>query len=251
MHRLWDGLADFDASQINRALEYLMQGLCDLVDAQNADWIAAVRLAGVPARDPAAGWRPLVIRFLNPTDKLYAAFNAQARCLDQQLINEVAARIVSAAGRFRASRLCDVVSPEWFASDFYQAHYRDCDREDAVYVAFPINKDAESNFGVFRAVGRPRFTADERDLIAYALRGIKWFHRQLFLSHGLSIASTPLSAIERQVLLELLAGLTEKQIAANLGKSYPTTHEYVTSIFRKFGVNHRPALTALWQGTGA
>lgn len=248
IHLLWDGLADFDAAQVDHALTFLMQGLCDLVGGRNAEWLGIVRLADALRNDPAGGWRPPVVRFLHPTDKLVDAVREQARRLDLQMINQAAAGIVAQSGRFRACRLCDVVPPAWFESDVYRAYYRDCDREDAIYVAFPVNADAESWFGVFRAGGQPRFSAQERDVLAYALRGIKWFHRQLLLSHGLLVAGTPLTQVERRVLQGLLSGQAEKQIAAELGQSYHTTHEYVTAIYRKFAVNNRPALMALWLG---
>lgn len=248
IHLLWDDLADFDAAQVDHALKFLMQGLCNLVGGQNADWIGAVRLADALPDDPADGWRPVMVRFLHPSEKLLSAVKEQSRRLDRQLINEAAASIIARFGRFRAYRLCDAVPQGWFESDFYRTYYRDCDREDAIYVAFPVNTDAESYFGVFRAVGESRFGAQERDVLAYALRGIKWFHRQLLLSHGLLVAGTPLTEVERRVLQGLLTGQTEKQIASDLGRSYHTTHEYVTAIYRKFAVNNRPALMALWLG---
>lgn len=63
-----------------------------------------------------------------------------------------------------------------------------------------------------------------------------------------SSASSPLTPVERQVLQSLLTGLSEKAIASAQSQSYHTTHEYVTSIYRKFGVNNRAALMALWLG---
>lgn len=250
VHELWDALADFDAGQIDAALNHLLESLCALVGAQNADWIGVVRLSDAMRQDPAGGWRPPVVHFLHPNEAFTKAIREQMRRLDQGLINEAAARIVAQSGRFRAHRLCDVVAPEWFESGVYQSYYRASDREDAIYVAFPVNADAESYFGIFRALGQPRFTPEERDLVGYALRGLKWFHRQLLLSHGLLIASKPMTPVERRVLQGLLTGLSEKEVAAELGQSYHTTHEYVAAIYRKFGVNNRPALMALWLGTG-
>jgi DNA-binding NarL/FixJ family response regulator len=111
-----------------------------------------------------------------------------------------------------------------------------------------VNEDAESWFGIFRAPDTPPFTEAERDIVAYALRGIKWFHRQLMLSHGLLLAATPLTSAERRVLHLLLTGLSEKLIAVELERSFHTTHECVTAIFRKFGVNNRAGLMSLWLG---
>ena len=247
IHTLWDTLADFDASKIDEALSFLQIGLCELINAQNADWIGVVRLATFPG-DPVEGWRPPVIRVLHHNEKFLASVKEQTMNLERGIVNDVVIRMVGMSGNFRARRLCDVMTAEWFDTPFYQNYYQSCGHRDAVYVAFPVNEDAESYFGLFRATEQPPFTAEERDTLAYALRGIKWFHRQLLLSHGLLVASTPLTAVERKVLQGLLTGLPEKEIAAAQGQSYHTTHEYVSTIFRKFGVNNRSALMALWLG---
>lgn len=248
IHTIWDTLADFDAAKVDEALAFLQTKLCELIDAQNADWIGVVRLCAIVPGDPVGGWRPPVIRVLRHNEKFLAAVKEQTRNLERGIVNDVVIRIVGMSGNFRACRLCDVMSAEWFDSPFYQSYYQDCGHRDAVYVAFPVNEDSESWFGLFRATGQPPFTAEERDTLAYALRGIKWFHRQLLLSHGLLVASTPLTTVERQVLQGLLTGLAEKEIAAAQGQSYHTTHEYVSAIFRKFGVSNRAALMALWLG---
>ncbi len=248
IHALWDRLADFDATQIDAALNHLLESLCVLVGAKNAEWFGAVRLPDSLPQDPVHGWRPPVVHFLHADKKLQASVKEQARLLELGVANEVLVRLVATSGRFRASRLSDLAPPGWFDSAFYREHYLDCGREDAIYVAFPINSDTESYVGLFRAVGQPRFTARDRDVAAYALRGIKWLHRQLLLSHGLFIAGTGLTPVERSVLKHLLTGLTEKQIAAELGHSHHTTHEYVSTIYRKFGVGNRATLMALWLG---
>jgi DNA-binding CsgD family transcriptional regulator len=120
--------------------------------------------------------------------------------------------------------------------------------DDAIYAAFPINEDAESWFGVFRERGQPGFTTEERDTLAYALRGLKWFHRRLMLNHGLLIASQPLTRSERQVLQLLLARASKQDIGRSLGLTANSVHRHVVSVFRKFGVTSRAALRSLWLG---
>lgn len=249
IHELWDRLADLEAAQVDEALDCLMEGICALVDGQNAEWFGMVRLDDAETGDPVNGWRPPVLRFLHTNDALLDMVRAQTEYMDRRFDNEAATKVIAQAGRFRAARLCDLAPGAWFESEVYRRHYRDCDREDVIYVAFPVNEDAESWFGVFRAAGKPRFTVEERDAVAYALRGLKWFHRQLLLSHGLLVAGAPLTQGERRVLQGLLGGRPEKQIAADLGQSPHTTHEHVTAIYRKFAVNNRPALLALWLGS--
>lgn len=248
VHVMWDRLADFDAAQVDVALNYLQQALCELLNAQNADWFGVVRLPDRLPQDTVHGWRPYTVHYLHPSEQLLATVEAQRRNLEKGIVNEVVVRMVALSGQFRACRLCELVSESWFESDFYREYYRECGHDDAIYMAFPVNEDVESYFGIFRAIGQPPFTQQERDILAYAHRGIKWFHRRLLLSHGLLIAGAALTPVERLVLGQLLSSQTEKQIAIELGQSYHTTHEHVSNIYRKFGINNRASLMALWLG---
>ena len=201
--------------------------------------------------DPAKGWRPRVFHFLHPAPPLDASAQEQTDKLELGDVDENIIRNLADAGTFRANRLRDLAGPEWFESSYYQTYYRGVGHEDAVWVAFPVNKDVESWLGIFRNLNQPPFTEAERDEIASTLRGLKWFHRQLMLFHGLLVAVTPLTPAERRVLHLLLTGLSEKLIAEQLERSYHTTHKSITSIYRKFGVNNRAALMALWLGRAA
>ena len=248
VHALWDALAEFDAAQMDTALECLMRGLCTLVDAQNAGWIGAVRLVD-PGNEPASGWRPAIVRFLHPFQRPLDAARAQTLRMDRRFL-EAAVGMVARSARFRACRLCEIVSPGSLPPNFQRACETGCD-DDAICVAFPLNADAQSCLGVFRGHGCPAFTPQERDLVAYALRGIKWFHRELLLSRGLLVAGSPLTEIERRALQGLLSGQMEEQIAADIGESHRTARDHVTAVYRKFAVKNRPALMALWLGTPA
>ncbi|TAN70187.1 MAG: LuxR family transcriptional regulator [Methylobacter sp.] len=248
IHTLWDELADFDAGHSEEALTYLMAGLCELARAWNITWIGAVRLDTFFPDDPAKGWRPRVIRHLHPAPPLDAAAREQADKLERGDLDETTLRNLDGAGVFRANRLRDLVGPEWFESPYYRVYFQGVGTEDAVWVASPVNQDTESWFGILRGPDQPPFTEAERDELAYALRSLKWFHRQLMLSHGLLAAVTQLTPAERRVLHLLLTGLSERLVAEQLERSYHTTHDWVTSIYRKFGVNNRAALMALWLG---
>lgn len=251
IHTLWDELADFDAARIDDALAHLLNGLCTLVDAQNACWFGAVRMTDILPGDPVHGWRPRPVRYLHPSSPLNDVAKEQVKLLEQGSVDATTIRNVELAGSFRANRLVDLVPETWFDSAYYRACYRGIGHDDAIWAAFPVNQDAECYFGIFRDSAHGRFTEPDRDTIAYALRGLKWFHRQQMLGHGLLVASSPLTPVERSVLQGLLTGLSEKQIATAQGQSYHTTHEYVAGLFRKFAVNNRAALMALWLGKAA
>ena len=62
-----------------------------------------------------------------------------------------------------------------------------------------------------------------------------------------------LSPRERETLALLLAGLSDKEIAARLGISRHTVNEYTKSIYGRFGVHSRGSLLAhlLRRGAGS
>lgn len=247
IHRIWDELSDFEASQSDQAVTRLMESLCNLANAWNATWGGAVRMNGEHDDDPLQGWRVSAMMQLHPIvpDPDEGPFKEILQQWDQREIDPSFLLPMRGVGTFRTYSFRRELPPTWFDAPFYKHHYGAVGTCDAVFIGFPINQDAESHFGFY---SRKIFTDEEIELLSYALRGIKWFHRQRMLSHGLLLTATPLTPTERTVLHLLLTGLTEKQIAAELGRSYHTVHECVTAIFRKFGVRNRAALMTLWLG---
>lgn len=115
-----------------------------------------------------------------------------------------------------------------------------------IWISFPLNADAESVFMIDRMGPAPHFTLAEVKLSATIHRGIRGFHRRLFMDRALLIGGKPLSPVARRVLQKLLTGMSEKEIAESLGQSASTTHKYVKTIYARFGVNARAALMSLW-----
>ncbi|HVE15101.1 MAG TPA: LuxR C-terminal-related transcriptional regulator [Chthoniobacterales bacterium] len=248
IHSLWDRLADFPVSETDQAQLFLMEGIAGMIGAGNAYWLGAIRLDGATPQDPLKGFRPRANRYLHPAPIHDEAFRGQAARWNRNEANEGNARAVRDAGTFRSFRLREVMRPGWFDEEFYRTFHGSRGFHDQCFVIFPLHEDYESLFS-FQRIGKERdFTANEEEVAAYALRGIKWFHRQLALSHGLLIAEAPLSPVQREVTRLLLTERSEKQIAAETRKSASMTHKYITEIFRKFGVNSRAGLMALWLG---
>lgn len=247
-HELWDELADRPIDHAEEALRYLLERICTFIGAQNACWLGAVRLSGEFPEDPVSGWRPRIVSFLHAFPDVHEHVRKDMKELERGEVDITTMRNAALAGTFRVNRLVDLVPPEWFESPYYHWTYRSRGHEDAIWAGVPLNADAEIYYGIFRGLRAPRFSPEERDAVGYILRGLKWFHRRQMLGHGLLIADSPLTPTEKKVLHGLLTGKSEKEIAAQLGQRYNTTHEHVGSLYRKFGVKNRSALMALWIG---
>ena len=250
IHRLWDELTDFEAGQTEAALRHLQARLCALVGAWNSTWGGAVRLdaAGGAEGDPLRGWRVAVTRLLHPFEapqepqgpfpELQERWNS--RDMDPSFLLPM-----RGVGTFRTYGHRRDMPAAWFDGPVYQAFSGRYGTVDSVWVGFPINGDAESHFGFY---ARHEFTQEQIALLAHALRGIKWFHRQVMLTSGPLVARAPLTPTERKVLALLLTRASEKQIAERLGLAVSTTHQHVVALFRKFGVRSRAGLMSLWLG---
>jgi DNA-binding CsgD family transcriptional regulator len=90
----------------------------------------------------------------------------------------------------------------------------------------------------------------ERDFSPGEVRLLEFFHGELgrLIGRQLVSATEPstenLSPRLRQTLACLIEGDSEKQVAARLGLSPTTVHEYVTALYRRFGVQSRGELLA-------
>jgi DNA-binding CsgD family transcriptional regulator len=112
-----------------------------------------------------------------------------------------------------------------------------------VSVCFVSQQDAIAAIVLARGLG-------ERDFSPGEVRLLEFFHGELgrLIGRQLVSATEPrpekLSPRLRQTLACLLEGDSEKQVAARLGLSPTTVHEYVTALYRRFGVHTRGELLA-------
>ena len=248
-YALWDRLAEFSAGDGDAALTHLLTTLCDLVAARNALWSVVVRLPlSAPKDDPLFGWRPRLVRLLHPVPAMAASVQEQFDTLWSSNVDLSQILAVSGDEPFRTRLLFEALPPEWFEGEHYRRHYLDVGHADSISVRFALNDDVRIHLFVFRDAQSPRFSVLDSSLLGFVMRGLRWFCRQQLLSHGLLIANAPLTPAERRVLLGLLDGHPEKQIALKLDQSPNTTHFHIKSIYAKFGVRNRSALAALWLG---
>lgn len=114
---------------------------------------------------------------------------------------------------------------------------------------FLISLGQVSDAGAISGIHLDRSTGD-RDFSSREQCLLNFFHGEIgrLIGRALVSATEPspekLSPRLRQTLACLLDGDSEKQVAARLGLSPTTTHQYVTALYRRFGVQSRAQLLA-------
>ena len=252
IYELWDELADQPLVERRGAIELLFSRICEWVGADDAFWVGVARVQDEPhaADDILCGWRLRTTERWITRPEYNAEFIRKILAHMERDPGMSTRKVISEAGRFRSYRLHDgfIDFLAFRQTPQYEMYFKKGGITDRIWCVIPVNRDAESLFCFDRIRRRNRFTPEHQQLIGQALRGIKWFHRQLLLNHGLLVGKTPLSPAHRRLLLQLLSHKSEKEIADVLGLSRATTHKYVTDIYRSFDVTSRAGLMSLWMG---
>lgn len=127
----------------------------------------------------------------------------------------------------------------WYRSALANERFREHDCDDFIMAMCVVPKvDAICSLELFRPWGAPRFGERERLLVQLV-------HEELSRDFRTQAAqASRLSPRQRQVLALLKEGLGEKQIAADLGVSPHTVHDYVKALYRIHRVSSRSELMA-------
>lgn len=258
LETLWKSTGeDPSAPGSHHRLRNFTTGLAKLLGGVDCWWLVASQRptpSDVFSFQLFDGWAILDVVSFNPlidAERNYAAYMemAQRHGCDPQ-----SEHAVRSAGETRALLRRDIASDEewdghWKVREFLIPCYGIKERMHAIHSVAP---GIESYLLIDRALDAPPFGERERQLAYLATSGASSLHRRLCFERGLlPPASKVLAPRERETLELLLTELSEKEIAETLGVTVRTAHQYVTSIYRIFGVSGRAGLFSLWIRTVA
>jgi DNA-binding CsgD family transcriptional regulator len=236
---------------------YRLIGECRDLGSDPALWHSRMlkgvhRLIGAPA---AAGGEGRWVRPIS-AGKQITAFDAGLEARARELYieyrrelgpagNPIWRAMLTVGGQLVTRSRRQLVSDiEWYRSIVFNEYRRPGKIDHQLTSVYQTSDDgAISVITVLRALGERDFSPRERRLLNF-------FHAELGpLIGGALVSATEPSPVKlsprlRQTLAYLLEGDSEKQVADHLGLSHDTTHEYVTALYRHFGVKSRAQLMA-------
>lgn len=155
-----------------------------------------------------------------------------------QALTDVSGRLLT---RTRSAIVSDGV---WYRSTAFNEYRKPAGNDHCLVSVCQV-----SDQGAIAAIVLSRGRA-ERDFAPGEVRLLEFFHGELgrLVGRQLVSATEPspeeLSPRLRQTLACLIDGDSEKQVAGRLGLSPTTVHQYVTMLYRRFGVRSRGQLLA-------
>lgn len=156
-------------------------------------------------------------------------------CFTAEFADSPRARIV-------ACREQTVDDRGWYNGRFFNNYIRPANMDDALM--FRCREGNEIRLlALQRSLGEHRFERRQRRLLSiYSIEFVRDFGGPLARRNQIGVKD--LSPRQRQVLLDLLLGASEKQIAQRLGLSPHTVHDYVKALHARFGARSRADLIA-------
>lgn len=150
-------------------------------------------------------------------------------------------------GTLRSGKTMTLASQHW--SESLELHDDGlCSDGPELTQSLPTPNKLTMHFTLVREASGDTFSGHDRQMLELALGGLSRWLNWLALSHGPLSPSGPMPPHQRKVLLLLVTGRSEKQIASDLNLSTNTAHQYVTALYRRYGVRNRPSLAAQWLG---
>ncbi|MGE3509988.1 MAG: helix-turn-helix transcriptional regulator [Vicinamibacterales bacterium] len=215
--------------------EVVMSGVCRLAGAASATggegrWLRPSQLLQ-PATAHAFGLNDTGVALLSSYMRDYGV-NA----------DPIYRRLQHTSGRIVTRRRIELVSDhEWYRSPGFVDYRRRVYMDHQLTSMFQVSSTgAASCIAIHREVGDQDFSDRERLLLSF-------FHVELGRLIGGPLASAltsqqSLSPRLKQTLTCLVEGDSEKQAALKMGISRTTVHQYVTILYRRFGVQSRAEL---------
>ena len=137
-----------------------------------------------------------------------------------------------------------VKDKEWRASEHYKKLREPLGLDDTLYARIAVPGKVIV-LCLLRGADQKPFTEREEQLVDLCLSQMAWPYQPDDASDPRVAALQPRL---RKVMQHLLEGDAEKQVAAKLGLSKHTVHEYVKMIYQQLGVSSRSELRSQWVG---
>ena len=244
--RLWSEIVDHHLGQPEDALAHLRRMLRRHYSIYQLHAVICTR--DRPAQDdPLFGWTPGIVYFDDITPAPYLKLGQEwASELSNILEDPWCINHMRSAGEHRVSWRPHLLGETPWHKTRGGELMALTEVRDRLNATFAISPTLEVTFTLDAHLNQRDFVERDVHFAQALLLGLKPLALRMALSHGLLEGHDRLSPRERETLLLLLKGGSEKEIAEALGLSPKTIHQYVVSLYRKFNVRSRPELMALW-----
>lgn len=221
---------------------YLMDGLCELIEADAWTW-------GLACQTTPGSQQTNVVSLNGGFDE--ERFACYLKAVEQPEMGQVALRFFQELEKSQSTltmRREDIDPDNLAKSSGAGELWAAADIGSLIMSMQPVEGGQTSGVGIYRRLAAPAFTAREVKIANIVLTEVRW----LYLSgwpkdRGATVPR--LYPQQRIVLNLLLDGMSRKQIAAHMNLSEHTVSGYVRDVYRHFMVHSHPELMKRFQAS--
>jgi DNA-binding CsgD family transcriptional regulator len=247
---IWAHLAVVPVSKPDDAVNELWAKLSEMI-AFDKGYIILAQKAG-PEKQPLVpdyfqGW--LIAQFFFAPGTSYPGYAPHFEEHQRERVHEDEwmQSFVNTCGKHRAFIREDVLGERPWSACTHSWMMERLEISDRMYAAFALDENLEVYLCLDRQGDKP-FEPADRDITHEINKGLGPFWARLALSYGLYRHQQSLTRRQREMLLYLLDGYSEAEIAKLMGLTRGTAHQYVIKVFRALNVSSRAELMAMWMG---
>ena len=234
MVRLLGEVAALDGGHAEKK-RFLMDGLCELIDADA--WIWALCVNSVD------GEKPMAVNLLygGMTNKGFAGFLSAVNHPDEALrLAPFMAELEQQ--RVHTTRFRQQTDPDdYFANCESRLLWVKAGLYPGILSARPLDQRSLSLLGIYRKPGREELSERESRIAHVILSEVPWLHEQGW-PEDRGVTVPRLAPKQRMALNLLLQGQSRKEIAEHMEISINTLAGYVKGIYKHFGVQSHAEL---------
>ncbi len=230
---------------INQKKQFLMKGLCQLLDIYCWAWVHAVEL--IP------GNLPVYVAYLHngfTEDSLPLFVKIQSHP-DMARFSAPLCRDLAGRKSPLTRTLQEIVPLDDFHTADVAQEWRDCGIFPRLLSFYPLSDGTFSGLALYRPCDSPLFTDREKQIAHALLSSVPWLHERQGASaeHAIEVPQLPIR--QRLVLELLLQGCSRKTIADTMNISINTVAGYAKKVYGFFGVTSQAELiNRFFQGVG-
>lgn len=232
--RLLGGTASINGDH-NIKKQFLMRGLCQLVDVDTWVWTLGCQ---IKPNEP-----QVYVGFVHEgfTDERFAKFIKAVEHKDMTFIANRFAENLRERNQITTMTREEIDTTNQAARSSAGELWNAADIGSLILSGFPLDEESISLIGLYRRHGDRPFSQREKNIVHIILSEVPWLHLSGWPEdRGVNVPH--LSPRQRVTLNLLLEGLSRKEISTHMDISETTVSTYIKQIYTHFQVNSQAQL---------
>lgn len=243
--QVWNRCAHQPIHDPESTLDLVLIHLKDKLRCHHVGYVLA-RRSFPDEKEATQGWRPIQVVNFTSNERQMMFMDAWAKDVSNLTQDLPTIKLIERHGEHRTMIRTDIMGQMRWQDAYCWVLFEVLGITDRLTSGLPVDEQLELYLLLDRNNETPEFNHEEKSYVHHLCQGLLPYIHRLGFSYGYLKDQKALTPRERQSLLFMMEGFSEKEIASQMGVTPQTIHQYIMSVYRKCNVNSRARLMARW-----